>query len=123
MPGAKQVLGKLIRHKVPYFLVSRRKKPLLAIKILKHHGLWPKYFNKTNAFFVLTPEDKNEKSKELVYVIEGNGRIIQTNKEITIQIGDVILLNHNEKFAWEGNMKIFMVTVPKFDPQQHKIIK
>ena len=65
MPGAKQVLGKLIRHKVPYFLVSRRKKPLLAIKILKHHGLWPKYFNKTNAFFVLTPEDKNEKSKEL----------------------------------------------------------
>lgn len=65
MPGVKQALEKIIKSKVPYFLVSRRKKPLVAIKILKHHGLWPKYFNKTNAFFVLTPEDKDKKAKEL----------------------------------------------------------
>lgn len=65
MPGVKQVLKKLINQKTPYFLVSRRKKPIRAIKILKYHGLWPKYFNKTNSFFVLTPEDKNLKSKNL----------------------------------------------------------
>lgn len=65
MPGAKEVLEKIIGSGVPYFLVSRRKKPLIAIKILKHHGLWPKYFNKKNSFFVLTPEDKNIKAKEL----------------------------------------------------------
>ncbi len=65
MPGAKQVLEKIIKLKIPYFLVSRRKKSRRAVKILKHHGLWPKYFNKTNAFFVLTPEDKNIKAKEL----------------------------------------------------------
>ncbi len=65
MPEAKQVLAKIIESRVPYFLVSRRKKPIRAVKILKHHGLWPKYFNKTNSFFVITPEDKNVKSKEL----------------------------------------------------------
>lgn len=65
MPGSRQVLDKLIKSKVPYFLVSRRKKPIGAVKILKHHGLWPKYFNKTNAFFVLTPENKNTKALEL----------------------------------------------------------
>lgn len=65
MNGTKQVLEKLIKNKTPYFLVSRRKKPIGATKILKHHGLWPKYFNKTNTFFVLTPKDKNTKSKEL----------------------------------------------------------
>lgn len=65
MPGVKQILAKLIKQKMPYFLISRRKKSISAIKILKHHGLWPKYFNKTNTFFVLTPEDKNAKAKEL----------------------------------------------------------
>lgn len=65
MPGTKQVLEKLIKNKTPYFLVSRRKKPTGATNILKRHGLWPKYFNKTNAFFVLTSKDKNTKSKEL----------------------------------------------------------
>jgi len=40
-------------------------KAIGATNILKRHGLWPKYFNKTNAFFVLTPKDKDTKSKEL----------------------------------------------------------
>jgi FMN phosphatase YigB (HAD superfamily) len=65
MPGVKKVLAQLTKKGLPYFLVSRRKKPGMAVKILKHHGLWPRYFNKTNAFFVLTPEDKNVKAKEL----------------------------------------------------------
>lgn len=65
MPGAKEVLKSIVRYKIPYFLVSRRRKPVIAIKILKYHGLWPKYFNKNNSFFVLTPEDKNAKAKEL----------------------------------------------------------
>ena len=65
MSGVKTVLTSIIKSGTPYFLVSRRKKARSAIKILKHHGLWPKYFNKNNAFFVKTPEDKNTKSIEL----------------------------------------------------------
>lgn len=65
MPGIKEALEKIIRSEMSYFLVSRRKKPIIATKILKYHGLWPKYFNNKNTFFVLTPEDKNLKAKEL----------------------------------------------------------
>ena len=65
MPGVKTILARIIKSGVPYFLISRRKKAVSAIKILKHHGLWPKYFNKNNAFFVKTPEDKNIKAVEL----------------------------------------------------------
>ncbi|HEY4474984.1 MAG TPA: hypothetical protein VJC06_03615 [Candidatus Paceibacterota bacterium] len=65
MSGVKTILTKIVRSGTPYFLVSRRKKAASAIKILKYHGLWPKYFNKNNAFFVKTPEDKNIKASEL----------------------------------------------------------
>src|SRR3989344_4161484 len=65
MSGARTVLTSIVKSGLPYFLISRRKKEASAIKILKHHGLWPKYFNKTNAFFVKTPEDKNIKALEL----------------------------------------------------------
>src|SRR3989338_2843791 len=65
MPGTKQIFRRIIKSEVPYFLVSRRKKERAAIKILKYHGLWPKYFNKNNAYFVITPEDKNKKAVEL----------------------------------------------------------
>lgn len=65
MPGVKAMLAQIVRSKLPYFLISRRKKPVSAIKILKYNGLWPKYFNKQNTFFVLTPEDKNTKAVEL----------------------------------------------------------
>lgn len=65
MPGVKTVLKKLRDGKVPYFLVSRRKKPAMAIKLLKEKKLWPEYFNKNNAFFVISREDKDEKSSEL----------------------------------------------------------
>ena len=65
MPGAKKNLSRIKKLKIGYFLISRRKKPIQAVKILKYHGFWPKYFNKNNTFFVITPEDKNAKAKEL----------------------------------------------------------
>ena len=65
MPGAKNILSRIKKAKIRYFLISRRSKPIQAVKILKHHGFWPEYFNKNNTFFVTTPEDKNIKAKEL----------------------------------------------------------
>ena len=64
---------------------------------------------------------KNEVSKELVYVLEGSGKVITTDGEHTLEQGDVVLLLNGELFAWEGNFRIFMATAPKFDPNQHKI--
>ena len=65
MPGVENVLKNLVEKEIPYFLISRRKKSPMAIRLLKVRGLWPKYFNKKNAFFVKSREEKNEKSAEL----------------------------------------------------------
>lgn len=65
IPGAKSGLDFIRKENLPYFLVSRRKDPEIAKALLKKHGLWPKYFNEKNAFFVKEPEEKNEKAIEL----------------------------------------------------------
>lgn len=65
---------------------------------------------------------KNTVSKELAYVIEGEGKIITPTETRSIKVGDVIFLDTNELFAWEGKLKLFMVTSPTFDPNQHKVI-
>jgi mannose-6-phosphate isomerase-like protein (cupin superfamily) len=63
----------------------------------------------------------NKISKELVYVVSGSGKIITSSQEKDITEGDVIFLDAQEKFAWSGNMVLFMATAPKFDPNQHTI--
>lgn len=65
MPGIKDLLDKVKEKKIPYFLVSRRLEPQITIDMLSKKGIWKKYFDKSNAFFVVTPEDKNTKAKAL----------------------------------------------------------
>lgn len=64
MRGARIMLNE-IKSKHPYFLISRRKKPEWAIKIMKSKKLWPEFFNESNAFFVSKPDDKNKVGKRL----------------------------------------------------------
>ncbi|MFA6280056.1 MAG: hypothetical protein WC612_04625 [Bdellovibrionales bacterium] len=61
----------------------------------------------------------NQKCKELVYVLEGSGTLITTDKETAFTKGDVLFIENKEKFAWNGNMVLFMATTPTFDPAQH----
>lgn len=71
MDGAEAGLARLKKSQTPYFLISRRKDPALAQKLLEKRGLWPTFFNEKNAFFVKEPEDKDLKAVELgvnVYV-------------------------------------------------------
>ena len=65
MPGIKELLEGLKSKGAGYYLISRRSEPEIAEELRKARGLWPKYFNESNAFFVITPEDKNTKAKEL----------------------------------------------------------
>lgn len=65
MKGVRGILTELDKKKIPIYLISRRKIPDIAIKILKKHSLWPKYFNVDNSFFVNYPEDKNKKASKL----------------------------------------------------------
>ncbi len=78
----------------------------------------------------------NKISKELAFVISGDGHIITPNQKKPIRVGDLIFLDKGESFAWEakpctdspegksgtgGNLTLFMATTPKFDPKQHVI--
>jgi hypothetical protein len=63
--GVKSGLAWLRKSGRQFFLISRRRAPEIARQTLIKEGLWPTYFNETNAFFVQTPEEKNLKALEL----------------------------------------------------------
>lgn len=79
MPGIENTLETIQKKQIPYFLVSRRREPHIAIELLKMRGVWPKYFNKQNAFFVTSIEGKNIKSKELsiTHYIDDEVRVLE----------------------------------------------
>lgn len=65
MTGVKSGLLKLRKSGLSFVLISRRQKSKSAIETLKHYGLWPNFFNENNVFFVIDPEDKNIKAREI----------------------------------------------------------
>ena len=65
----------------------------------------------------------NRKCKELVYVLEGRGRLIRPDGETAFAKGDAILVDIDEKYALDGEMTLFMATSPTFDPAQHEEVE
>ncbi|MEK7560140.1 MAG: hypothetical protein AAB522_02480 [Patescibacteria group bacterium] len=63
--GVLEVLNEIKIKKLPFFLISRRQKPLAAVEFLNKEKLWPQYFNEYNSFFVSEKKDKDIKAKEL----------------------------------------------------------
>lgn len=61
----------------------------------------------------------NEISKELVYVLEGSGKLVLEDKTTEFDKADMLLINPNEKYYWDGNCVILTVCTPAFDPGQH----
>ena len=63
-------------------------------------------------------------SKELVYVIEGNGTLNFENEKIEFSAGDAILIEPNEKYYYDTKYcKISMSCTPAWEMEQHKLIK
>lgn len=62
-------------------------------------------------------------SKELVYVLDGNGKLYFENKVIDFKKGDAILIEPNEKYYWDSSYCIIsMACTPSWCKEQHKII-
>lgn len=59
MPGALETLRGLTEAGIRFTLVSRRREPRWAKKVLEHHGLRPRFFDDENTYFVQKPEEKN----------------------------------------------------------------
>ena len=63
-------------------------------------------------------------SKELIYVIEGNGTLNFESKKIGFSKGDSILIEPNEKYYYDTEYcKISMSCTPAWSMEQHKLVK
>ena len=64
----------------------------------------------------------NEKCKELCYILEGQGTFNKKDERIDFEQGDVILIDKEEIYFWNGNCKIIMICTPAWYKQQCKLL-
>ena len=62
-------------------------------------------------------------SKELIYVLEGSGKLYFEDRSIEFSKGDSILIDKNEKYYWKTEYcKVSMTCTPAWCQEQHKLI-
>jgi mannose-6-phosphate isomerase-like protein (cupin superfamily) len=61
----------------------------------------------------------NKVCKEIVFVVEGEGKIEIDNKEFPLQEEDMILILPNQKYFFDGKMKIAASCCPAWYSEQH----
>ena len=62
-------------------------------------------------------------SKELIYVLDGSGKLCFENESIEFTKGDAILIENNEKYYWDTTYcKVSMTCTPSWNNEQHKLI-
>lgn len=66
----------------------------------------------------------NTDCKEMLYILNGNGIMYLKNSEEEIHFvqGDVLLLDKNECYAFEGNFEAAVPCTPAWTSEQHKYI-
>lgn len=64
----------------------------------------------------------NEQCKEVCYIKAGTGTITIANTTISLTAGDVIIVDMNEKYFWDGTMEMVIASTPAWYAEQHRII-
>ncbi len=65
----------------------------------------------------------NEKCKELIYVLGGEGSLNKEKETIKFKQGDAILIDKGEKYYWDAHCRVLMPCTPAWYPEQHKLIE
>lgn len=88
MEGAFSGLAKLREQHIPYFLISRRKKPIHAIHLLERRELWGEYFTPENTFFVEKPEEKDVVARQLgvTHFIDDESRVLEVMPSVRTRV-------------------------------------
>src|ERR1700722_8862257 len=60
-------------------------------------------------------------SKEMVYVLNGNGVIVVDNNQRHLLQGDVVFIPEKTPYYWEGQMSLNICCNPAFKPAQHQL--
>jgi len=103
--GVVDNLEQMMLNETPFHLISRRRVFQFAIERFKTAGLWPKYFNEKNTFFVDRPADKNTKARELgvTHFIDDETAII----DILHDVPNKILFDPQNAFPkWDKTPRI-----------------
>lgn len=62
-------------------------------------------------------------SKELIYVLDGNGKLYFENNSVEFEKGDSILIDSNEKYYWDATYCVVaMSCTPAWNEEQHKLV-
>lgn len=65
----------------------------------------------------------NEISKELIYVLDGEGKLVFENNSVEFSKGDSVLVYPNEKYYWDCDYCVVSLTCnPAWTKDQHKYI-
>ena len=64
----------------------------------------------------------NEKCKEICYILEGNGTLNKKDESINFEKDDVILIEKEEIYYWNGNCKIIMICTPAWYKERCKLL-
>lgn len=61
----------------------------------------------------------NKVCKELVFVVNGKGKIEIDGKKFLINEGDSVLIQPKQKYFFDGNLEIITSCQPAWYPEQH----
>lgn len=57
----------------------------------------------------------------MAYVLRSrDGRIVVEGAEHPLSTGDLIRIEPHERYYWEGNLHLFVASIPAWTPEQHK---
>ena len=63
-------------------------------------------------------------SKELIYVLDGKGKLYLENDCVEFEKGDSILIDQNEKYYWDSTCCIVsMSCTPAWNEEQHMLVQ
>jgi mannose-6-phosphate isomerase-like protein (cupin superfamily) len=95
--------------------------------VITEHPLEDKAINfalaKVSGRYPTTGCTLNHKSKELVYVYEGSGRVVVEDKVYFIQAGDLVLIEPGEKFYWDGTLTLGISCTPAWLAEQNELVE
>jgi mannose-6-phosphate isomerase-like protein (cupin superfamily) len=58
--------------------------------------------------------------KELLFVVEGRGKVVIDGDEQPLEAQDAILIKPNQKYFFEGRLKLVSTCAPAWYPEQHR---
>ena len=109
-------ISKYIQHTITEFPINDKDINIAVSEIYGEH-INCSSDKKGNARFSF-----NEVCKELVYVLDGQVKIIFHDKEVSFAKGDVFLIEVGEKYYWQGKFKILTACTPAWFSEQHQQI-